>query len=579
MGFRLTRLILAALLTIGGAWVAIDGYEAGVYQTLPTVLSGVVLLLSGLYLAAKNVNPFDLFRIGVGGVIGCLVVRLAGSGVVNALAARQLDLDAAQIVSAILQVVGALVMLAVYYYALWSTSRIRKTMENIFSIPELLGKLVFTLALLAIYRVGFHVPLPGVNQEALRELAQQQRTGLFGQAMEYFSMFTGGSLQQSTLFGLGIMPYISASIIFTLLVNVLPALEKLQKEGPAGQKKIQEYTRYATVALCIIQGTFFMRYMMSTTGSFSLVYPEYAGSTLLFLMGVAGLTAGTIFLMWLGEQIDEYGIGNGISLLIMAGIVVRLPSAIGELVSRADFSLTSSSGGLGLEKILFLCVSFVFVVAGAILITQGQRRIPIQQAKQTRGRRVYGGQRHYMPLRVNHGGVMPIIFASSLMIFPDLLFGKFLEWWPNDFTRNLAQVFDRGTWSYTVFYTAMIFFFAYFWTTVSFRPKDMADHLRDMGHFIPGLRPGKRTADYLERVMERITYCGAAFLAVIAVLPMLIADKMGIPWRISAFLGGTGLLIMVSVTLDLVQRIEANLVMRNYGGFLGGSSRIKGAYG
>ncbi|MCD4825410.1 MAG: preprotein translocase subunit SecY [Phycisphaerae bacterium] len=461
-------------------------------------------------------------------------------------------------------------------------------LENIFSIPELIGKLVFTLALLAIYRIGFHVPLPGLNQDAMDTLAASQQEGLFGQAMSYFSMFTGGSLQQSSLFGLGIMPYISASIIFTLLANVLPSLEKLQKEGPAGQKKIQEYTRYATVGLCLVQAIFWMKYMMSAQiqGEF-MVYPEYregAAAMMIFFIGVIGLTAGTIFLMWLGEQIDEYGIGNGISLLIMAGIVVRLPSAIGELIKRADLSLAASSDDIGLPQLVFLACSFVFVVAGAILITQGQRRIPIQQAKQTRGRRVYGGQRHYMPLRVNHGGVMPIIFASSLMIFPGIIAGKMVEWWGSsgglwgDFLLIMKSALSMGTFTHTMLYIGLIFFFAYFWTTVNFRPKDMADNLRDMGHFIPGLRPGKRTADYLERVMERITYCGAAFLAVIAVIPNVIAEQMEIPFAISSFLGGTGLLIMVSVTLDLVQRIESQLVMRNYGGFLGGSTRIKGAH-
>ena len=296
------------------------------------------------------------------------------------------------------------------------------------------------------------------------------------------------------------------------------------------------------------------------------------------LMGVLGMTAGTVFLMWLGEQIDEYGIGNGISLLIMAGIVSRLPSAINQLAQNASFSLTAE-GTIGPHKIAFLAAAFVFVVAGAILITQGQRRIPIQQAKHTRGRRVYGGQRHYMPLRVNHGGVMPIIFASSLMIFPNVLLGWVSQRWPGSITWMLRDAFRMGSYTYTVVQIALIFFFAYFWTTVQFRPKEMADQLRDYGSFIPGLRPGKRTAEYLERVMERITYCGAAFLAAIAVVPMVISEYLKIPFAISAFLGGTGLLIMVSVTLDLVQRIEANLVMRNYGGFLSGGTRIKGPRG
>ncbi len=570
-----------------GLWMSAGHFLSGEAREPVQIAAGVVILLAGIFFLVKQVSPFDLFRSGVGAVLGAVVVHLAGAGIIGLLAVNKATEEATTgIVHAVLLIAGSLVIVGGYYYALWSESNIKRVLENIFSIPELIGKIAFTLALLAIYRIGFHVPLLAVNQDALRQLAEnQQQGGIFGQAMEYFSMFTGGSLQQSTLFGLGIMPYISASIIFTLLANVLPALEKLQKEGPAGQKKIQEYTRYATVGLCLVQAVFWMRYMMTAKlpGGEGIVYPEYAGSTMIFLAGVVGLTAGTLFLMWLGEQIDEYGIGNGISLLIMAGIVVRLPGAIQELIQQANPSLTSAGSGIGLEKIVFLAFSFVFVVAGAILITQGQRRIPIQQAKQTRGRRVYGGQRHYMPLRVNHGGVMPIIFASSLMIFPNVITGWLMKTWGggggvwSEIIRNLDQMFRNGSFGYTVIYILMIFFFSYFWTTVNFRPKDMADQLRDMGHFVPGLRPGKRTADYLERVMERITYCGAAFLAVIAVLPTVIATKMGIPFRISGFLGGTGLLIMVSVALDLVQRIEANLVMRNYGGFLGGSTRIKGS--
>ncbi|MBS3734539.1 MAG: preprotein translocase subunit SecY [Phycisphaerae bacterium] len=448
-------------------------------------------------------------------------------------------------------------------------------MENIFSVPELMRKLAFTVGLLCIYRIGFHVPLPGLDQHEIGEWAKAAESGIFGQAMSYFSLFTGGSLGKSTLFGLGIMPYISASIIFQLLTTVVPALERLQKEGPAGRKKIQEYTRYATVFLCLVQAMFWVKFMRSQ----GLLYPRYTNSALIYVMCVVGLTAGTIFLMWLGEQIDEYGIGNGISLIIMAGILARLPNAIGQLSGTTSLTLMGQQGQLGILHVLFLLGAFVFVVAGAILITQAQRRIPIQQAKHTRGRRVYGGQRQYLPLRVNHGGVMPIIFASSLMIFPNVLFGWLSKVWRNEFTTTLQGAFQMGSYAYVVAYIGLIFFFAYFWTTVQFRPKDMAEQLRDHGSFIPGLRPGKRTADYLERVMERITYCGAAFLAAIAVIPSVVNSKLGIPFAAANYLGGTGLLIMVSVALDLVQRIEANLVMRNYGGFLGGSSRIKGAYG
>jgi preprotein translocase subunit SecY len=482
------------------------------------------------------------------------------------------------VVGAVLSVLSGLAVLGAYYYALIADSPVRRAMENIFAIPELLQKLAFTLVLLCIYRVGFHVPLPGLDQEKIRGWVEQQQQGPFGQAMEYYTMLTGGNLR-TTLFGLGIMPYISASIIFQLLATVVPALEKLQKEGPAGYKKIQEYTRYATVALCLVQAIVWMRIMVSGADEAGgQVYSEYAGSRMIFLMGVMGLTAGTIFLMWLGEQIDEYGIGNGISLLIMAGIVARMPVAIRMLGRNVTFSLTGGEAQMGPIRILVLVVMFVLVVAGAILITQGQRRIPIQQAKQTRGRRVYGGQRQYLPLRVNYGGVMPIIFASSLMLFPMTLFNWLAGAFRNDVTRTLAEAFQMGSYLYQVSYIGLIFFFAYFWTTVQFRPAEMSEQLQDYGSFIPGLRPGRRTAEYLERVMERITYCGAAFLALIAVIPDVTARSLKVPYGISAFLGGTGLLIVVSVALDLVQRIEANLVMRNYGGFLGGSTRIKGAY-
>jgi len=470
------------------------------------------------------------------------------------------------------RIAGGLALLAVYWWALWSQSRIRRSLENIFAIPELLRKIAFTLALLCIYRVGFHVPLPGLDQDLVKSFMTKDT--VFGGALELQSMLTGGDLRQATLFGLGIMPYISAAIIFQLLTTVVPALEKLQKEGPAGQKKIQEYIRYATVGLCLVQAIVYIRIQMQG----QTFYPEYKGSMLVFVMGVLGLTAGTIFLMWLGEQIDEYGIGNGISLLIMAGIVARLPNAVALLIQQANFTMEglTSPELIGPHKVLFLAVAFVAVTAGAILITQGQRRIPIQQAKMTRGRRVYGGQRQYLPLRVNHGGVMPIIFASSLMLFPGMIFGWLGRTYPHTVWRMLDSAFRMNSYTYQVCYIALIFFFAYFWTTVQFRPNDMANQLRDYGSFIPGLRPGKRTAEYLERVMERITYCGAGFLALIAVIPMAVSAWMGIPFQISSFLGGTGLLIMISVALDLVQRIEANLVMRNYGGFLGGSTKIKG---
>jgi len=447
---------------------------------------------------------------------------------------------------------------------------------NIFKVAELRNKILFTLGLLAAYRIGFYVPLPGVNQDRLAQsFSHSDESGSVQQLAEVFQMFTGGNLQQSTVFGLGIMPYISASIIFQLLATVVPSLEKLQKEGESGRKKIQEYTRYATVALCLFQATLWLRYIESN----QLVYADYQSTFSFWVIGLSAMTAGTMFLMWLGEQIDEYGIGNGISLIIMAGIVARMPQAVIYMWNNAKIAVTAAPNDIGPLKIGFIVFAFVGVVAGSILITQAQRRIPIQQAKQTRGRRVFGGQRHYLPLRVNHGGVMPIIFASSLLIFPSMMLG-WLSRGFGGFWATLDESFHRGSFLYVVSYVVLVYFFAYFWTTVQFRPKDMANQLRDYGSFIPGMRPGKRTADYLELVMTRITYVGGGFLAAIAVIPQVIGDALNINYMVTSFLGGTGLLIVVSVGLDLIQRIEANLVMRNYSGFLGdsGGGRIKGAY-
>src|SRR4051812_41065832 len=473
------------------------------------------------------------------------------------------------------------------------------TLANIFRVPELRNKVLFTLLMLAIYRIGYHVPIPGVDQQAFIDLAKRQAQdgSAAGRLASYVALFSGGNLSQSTIFGLGVMPYISASIIFQLLATVVPSLEKLQKEGETGRKKIQEWTRYATVPLCIIQAVFWLSYMVnadvpgSMTGA-KLVQQTFLQNHLLsfWIVGVICLTAGCLFLMWLGEQIDEYGLGNGISLIILAGIVARMPVAMGHLISQADLRVGAASDKIGIGDIIFLACSFVFVVAGSILITQAQRRIPVQQAKHTRGRRVYGGSRQYLPLRVNHGGVMPIIFAQSLMLFPSMVLGWLDQSVVNgtgsangifgSAIRFLNEQFNYGRFFYVMTEIVMIYFFAYFWTTVQFQPKEMANQLRDYGSFIPGLRPGKRTADYLEKVMMRMTYVGAAFLCAIAVIPTAVSGTMNIPFDITAFLGGTGLLIVVSVALDMVQRIEANLLMRNYSGFLSApghkGKRIKG---
>ena len=567
---------LAAVLVAagqGGALLAQSGHTlTGLLLPVGLLAGALATAIAFYYALVRQPNIYKGFRVVVGVICGAVIYWLLGSVALDVQATLGQAFSASSLTLPLAKVIVAIAIAVIYYFGLVASTGPRRLVENIFSIPDLLKKIGFTVLLLCIYRVGYHIPLPGINQE---QVAAQQEGSPLGQALAYFAMFTGGNLQQSTLFGLGIMPYISASIIFQLLVTVYPPLERLQKEGQAGYRKIQEYTRYATVFLCVMQAAIWMRYLHGS----SMIYPQYAGSMWITLMGIMGLTTGTMFLMWLGEQIDEYGIGNGISLIIMAGIVARLPWAIRDLLMRASLKVTGAeSSEIGLIKIVFLVAAFVFVVSGSILITQATRRIPIQQAKQTRGRRVYGGQRQYLPLRVNIGGVMPIIFASSLMLFPSMIMGWIVNMYPRSgFLRYLHDAFMQGHAVNELSYIALIFFFAFFWTTVQFRPKDMAEQLQDMGHFIPGLRPGKRTADYLEKVMERITYCGAAFLAVIAVIPQVLANSLNIPWSISAFLGGTGLLIMVSVALDVVQRIDSNLIMRNYGGFLGETGRIRGS--
>jgi preprotein translocase subunit SecY len=398
--------------------------------------------------------------------------------------------------------------------------------------------------------------------------------GGLGEVLGFVSMFSGGNLSQACIFALGIMPYISASIIFQLLASVYPPLEKLQKEGESGRKKINEYTRYATVFICLFQSYMFINTVVSPGqgGGGSWMLDGY-NNFFYQLTSVLIMTTGTIFLMWLGEQIDEYGIGNGISLIIMAGILHRLPEATSALIwdptkgelKRSIFTLGGGSAqDVSFEKLVVLVCLFIIVVVGVIAITKGQRRIPTQSAKHVRGRRVFGGGRQYLPLRVNQAGVMPIIFASSLLMVP-LFFFRWLQgatdW---GWASGLADAFVRQGYIYNLCYIALIYFFCYFWTAIIFNPKDMANNLKDHGSFIPGYRPGKRTADYMERVMMRITYVGAAFLAIIAIIPSVISAMMGIDYRIASFYGGTGLLIVISVALDLVQKINSHLVMRNY---------------
>lgn len=442
---------------------------------------------------------------------------------------------------------------------------------TVFKIPELRRKIWLTLFLLFVYRMGFYITLPPINQTVMTAnfKKMQEQGNTLGTTLKLVELFSASSFGNSTIFGLGIMPYISASIILQLLGSVYPPLEKLQKEGEAGRKKINEYTRYLTVGLCFVQSYMWIKYISSAGGA-SIVYAEYSGFYPTLVSAIT-MTAGTIFLMWIGEQIDEYGIGNGISLLIMAGILARIPKAVQELYENFLKNGVKLGGDHGIESLIILAILFVAVIVGVIFITQGQRRIPTQSAKHVRGRRVWGGQKQFLPLRVNQAGVMPIIFASSLLMFPTLILQQLSQtslgnsWIIQQLTLSFGG--ERG-YIYNICYIALIYFFCYFWTAITFNPKDMANNLKDYGSFIPGHRPGKRTAEYLERVMVRITYVGAAFLALVAVIPTVIQGFLNIDFVIASFFGGTGLLIVVSVGLDLVQKIDSHLVMRNYGGLL-----------
>jgi preprotein translocase subunit SecY len=444
---------------------------------------------------------------------------------------------------------------------------------TIFHIPELRNKIILTFVLLAVYRLGFQIPLPFIDQSQLQAFVEKAAgsSSDMSRVMTMISLFSATDIGMCTIFGLGIMPYISASIIFQLLATVYPPLEKLQKEGEAGRKKINEYTRYATVFICLGQSLFWMTQLASDSnilgsGS-SLILTPYRGWFFIFV-GTVTMTTGTILLMWIGEQIDEYGVGNGVSLLIMAGILARMPQAAQNLFGPALKKGLKLGTDSGIEKFLILGVLFVAVVVGVILITQAQRRIPVQSAKHVRGTRVFGGQRHSLPLKLNQSGVMPIIFASSLLLFPMYIFRQLESLFPTFAPlKMLSDAFTNHGLVYNLCYIGLIYFFCYFWTAISFNPKDMANNLKDYGSFIPGYRPGGRTAAYLEQVMVRITYVGAAFLALVAIIPTIVANALQIDY-LASFYGGTGLLICVSVALDLVQKIDSHLVMRNYPGLL-----------
>ena len=453
----------------------------------------------------------------------------------------------------------------------------QKLYTILFKVPELQRKILMTAMFLAIYRIGFYIPLPIVDQGKLAKWQEGMTQGAAGKIFGTVAMFGGTQIGMSTIFGLGIMPYISASIIFQLLGSVVPSLEAMMKEGESGRKKINEYTRYATVLLCAGQSAMWVRYMMTTMDVVPVGYRNFGAGFLC----VTIMTAGTIFLMWIGEQIDEYGIGNGISLLIMAGILARMPRAMFDLITNSTARLNNDQGKYGLVTLFTLAALFIGVVVGVIAITESQRRIPTQSAKHVRGRRVFGGTRQYLPLKVNQAGVMPIIFASSLLMFPYFIlngleeatrglltsgspFGRF---WAVAFREGAAAYRNHG-YIYTLSYIILIYFFCYFWTAITFNPKDMSENLKDYGSFIPGYRPGRRTADYLEKVMLRITFVGAAFLSLVAVIPTVVQSSLINDYTITSFLGGTSLLIVISVCLDLVQKIDSHLIMRNYSGLM-----------
>jgi preprotein translocase subunit SecY len=458
----------------------------------------------------------------------------------------------------------------------------------IFAIPELRQKIFFTLILLAVFRVGYQIPLPIIDQAELAKNMAKSDASPFFNLINSVSIYSAADLRRITIFGLGIMPYISASIILQLLGSVYKPLEDLRKEGETGRKKINEYTRYLTVVMCLVQGAMYLSTSLSGENASSIAKEFTVGTGpdrhlhwLWYITMVCVMTCGTMFVMWLGEQIDEFGIGNGISLLIMAGILAQMPGALIELVTQVNKNNWQLGGmrQIGVDTLLVMAVLFVLVVAGVVFMQLGQRQIPTQSAKHVRGRRVFGGNRQFLPLRLNQSGVMPIIFASSLLMLPSFLFG-FLA---NSLTGEtgtvshffhtafsmLGGMFGRGTsFVYNITYIATIYFFSYFWMAITFNPKEIAENLKDMGTFIPGYRPGRRTAEYLEKVMIRITYVGAAFLGLVAIVPTVISTWLLVPQNIASFYGGTGLLIAVSVAFDLIQKIDSHLVMRDYRGLL-----------
>ena len=457
-----------------------------------------------------------------------------------------------------------------------------ESLKNIFTVSDLRNRVLFTLALLGVYRTGHVIPTPGVNTAALNELARQAQNTLFG----LYDMFSGGNLSKVTIFALGIMPYISASIILQLLAVVWPYLDKLSKEGELGRRKITQYTRYGTILLSVIQSlgiAIFLERQTKIAGGLPLVYhPGWAFR----LMTVLTLTTGTTFIMWLGEQITDRGIGNGMSLIIYAGIVVGFPRAVLQTIDQMR------TGQLGLIRLLILLVLMAAVVAAIVFMERGHRRITVQYAKRVVGRRMYGGSSTHIPLKVNTGGVMPIIFASSILAFPATIGGMFAG---SPWVDAVTQQLGFGMPLYNLLYVVGIIFFTYFYTAIIFNPDDVAENMRKYGGFIPGIRPGKRTAEHIDTILTRITLAGAVYLAIVAILPqwMISGFKVApIPFvgdwldanlpkfitegmNVQYFFGGTSLLIVVGVAMDTVQQVESQLIMRHYDGFMK-KSRVRG---
>jgi len=412
--------------------------------------------------------------------------------------------------------------------------------RTMFAVEELRKRILFTIAMLLIFRLGSHIPVPGVDTaEVGRVLSDMFGEGLF----EFIGMFTGGALEQFSLFALGVIPYINASIIFSLLIPVFPKLKALQQQGREGRRKLTQYTRWTTVGLALVQA-YGMTMVVSRGG---LVDPDIPAA-LFFMTSVIAMTAGTIFLMWIGERITENGIGNGVSMIIMAGIVARFPDQLGRTYLRIAEGAVSPLWGIG------MIVVFVAVIAGAVVVQQGQRKIPIQYAKRTSGRRVYGGHTSHLPIRVNQGGVIPIIFASAILQLP----GSIASWTGQEWLMRYVR---PGSLPFLMAYVALIFFFTYFYSSLVFDPADISKNLRQSGGFVPGVRPGQPTADYLSRVSGRLLLVGAAFLAFVAVMPYIFTAISGIE---EFYLGGTALLILVGVGIDTIMQIEAHLVMRQY---------------